>query len=276
MVPYNLMKCYFETDYLANFHYHNTVEDMLAPLATAGIRDIFWTQQGEGDFIYLKPEMSEIAHCAKMNGMAVMGVAAPYVFGPNRNCWSDDPLMRKTGVRLIENRMELAERLGARVVWIPAPSPLPQNRNHILKSLETLIAAADKHDVVLAVESCIEDEIAFVLDAFKTQRLGWCMQTALCSLGGRVDSLIKRFGDRLALVRASDATGYGLIRLLPFSGVIDWPSLLAKIKAVSPDVEFSLNVDVYSHLDCSQMEFLSRVRAAAERLALLWNRGIIK
>ena len=266
------MKCYFETDYLADFHYHSTVEAMLAPLATAGIHDIFWTQQGEGDFIYLKPEMSEIAHSVKKHGMAVMGVAAPHVFGPNRNCWSDDALMRKTGVRLIENRMELAARLGARIVWIPAPSPLPQNRDHILKSLETLIAAAEKRDVVLAVESCIEEELAFVLGAFQTKRLAWCMQTALCSLGGRIDSLLKRFGDRLALVRASDATGYGLVRLLPFTGCIDWPSLLAKVKAVSPDVELSLNVDVYSHLDCSQMEFLARARIAAEYIASIWNR----
>ncbi|MBQ7650386.1 MAG: TIM barrel protein [Victivallales bacterium] len=247
------------------------VEDMLAPLDSAGIHDIFWTQQGEGDFIYMKPEMSEIAHCVKEYGMSVAGVAAPHVFGPMRNCWSEDALQRKTGVRLIENRMELAARLGARIVWLPAPSPLAQNREHILKSLETLIAAAEKRNVTLAVESCIEEELAFVLDAFQTQRLGWCMQTALFSLGGRMDELLGRFGNRLALVRASDATGYGLMRLLPFSGVIDWPSLLAKVKAVSPDVEFSLNVDVYSHLDCSQMEFLARAKAAAEHIESLWN-----
>ena len=227
--------------------------------------------QGEGDFIYLKPEMDEIAHCVKAHEMEVMGVAAPHVFGPNRCCWSEDELQRQTGLRLIENRMELAERLGARLVWIPAPSPLPKNREHILQSLETLVLAAEEHNVVLAVESCIAEELSFVLDAFKTQRLAWCMQTALCAIGGSAERLLERFGGRLALVRASDATGYGLVRLLPFTGCIDWPSLLAKVKAVSPDAAFSLNIDVYSHLDCSQMEFLSRARKSAERLAELWD-----
>ncbi len=244
---------------------------MLAPLAAAGIKDIFWTQQGEGDFIYLKPEMQEIAQCMKRHHLTVAGVAVPHVFGPMRNCWSDDKLKRETGVKLVVNRMELAERLGARIVWLPAPSPLPPRRDFILQALEKMIVAAEKHDVVLSIESCIEDELAFVLNSYHERRLAWCMQTALCSLGGGVDALLGRFGDRLALVRASDATGYGLTRLLPLSGCIDWPSLLAKIKAASPDAMFSLNVDVYSHLDCSQMEFLSRAKNAAERLALLWN-----
>ncbi len=265
------MKCSFETDYLADFHYHCTVESILAPLAAAGIRDIFWNMQGEGDFIYLKPEMDEIAHCVKAHGMDVTGLAAPHVFGPNRCCWSEDELQRQSGLCLIENRMELAERLGARLVWIPAPSPLPKKRSHVMQSLENLILAADKHNVVLAVESCIAEELSFVLDAFSTHRLAWCMQTALCALGGSAGMLLERFGGRLALVRASDATGYGLARLLPFTGCIDWPSLLANVKAVSPDAAFSLDIDVYSHLDCSQMEFLSRVRKAAEGIAELWD-----
>ena len=84
--------------------------------------------------------------------------------------------------------------------------------------------------------------------------------------------LLKRYGDRLALVRAGDCTGYGMQRLLPFSSCIDWPTLIAEIAAVAPSAVLSLDVDVYSHLDCSQMEFLSRARRAGERLAELWGR----
>ena len=267
------MHCSFSTDYLADFHYNNSPEAMLAPIEAAGIKEIFWTQQGEGDFIYMKPEMREIELCVKRHNLTVDGVAAPHVPGPMRNCWSEDELKRKSGIRLIENRMELAERLGAPLVWLPAPSPLPCNKSHLMQTMERLLIAAKRHHITLAVESCREDELAFLLDNYPDDNLGWSMQTALCGLTGAFVPLLKRFGPRLALLRAGDAK-YGMLRRIPFSGCLEWQKMLSAVKAVAPEAMITLDVDVYSHLECSQMEFLTRSRKAGEQLTVLWEDSI--
>lgn len=265
------MKCSFPTDYLADFHYHNRPEDILKPIAEAGITSVFWTMQGEGDFIYMNPEINGIASIMKKYRISAHGVAAPRIAGPMRDCWSTDELTRKCGVKLVANRMQLAKKLGAALVWLPTPVPFPEDVTPIRRSMDAILEYARKYQVTIVLEACRNEELEYLLNAYPDKSLAWSLQTAVWSMGQKSRALLDKFGSRLLLIRAGDAYGYGLTRKLPFSGCINWTELLGELHKVAPQAELTLDVDVYSHLECSQMEFLTRARDAAKKLDDIWN-----
>ena len=174
----------------------------------------------------------------------VLSVHAPYE--PDRDISLLDEERRLTAVGYAEEALELASRLGAKLVVIHgSQDPIPEReRGYRLaqarKSLASLATKAEALNLRLALEMMPPEWLpAGVSEAFDMvqgldpQVVGFCLDTNHANLTGDLSEIVHALGPRIWNVHLSDNDGLKQRHWMPFQGVIDWQAFMKALDEVN-------------------------------------------
>ena len=85
-------------------------------IAEAGFTHYFWCHQWNTDFLYTKPELDEIKKVQKSAGLKLLDIHGSA--GSEKRWFSTTEYMRKAGVELVKNRLEMLDALEAEGVLV--------------------------------------------------------------------------------------------------------------------------------------------------------------
>lgn len=133
-----------------------------------------------------------------------------------------------------------------------------------------LADAAEQANVVLAIENLrsLPHGMA-VLDALDTPFVRACYDAGHHHCYGQDDTFLTRYGARLCAIHLHDNDGKGDQHRIPFTGTIDWPTEMARIKKTAYRGPMTLELGGLPELPME--EHLLAASAAAGRLIALWE-----
>ena len=167
-------------------------------------------------------------------------------FGASMDISSPDPAARSAGLQAATVALDLAVRIGSRmVVMHPSSEPIGSDARDARmeeskRSIETIAERAREAGCRLAIEllprTCLgrsAAELLHLLEGVDEATAGVCLDTN--HLMDRFDSLpevVHSLGPRLFALHCSDYDGVDEQHWPPLRGVIDWAAFLAALSAV--------------------------------------------
>jgi sugar phosphate isomerase/epimerase len=145
------------------------------------------------------------------------------------------------------------------------------NRDAARRSIEALATAAEPLGVRIAVEVIPNDlsrpsSLAQLIDEdIEHANVGICLDCGHARLDGDVADAIETVSGHLAAVDVHDTRGRTDDHLVPFDGVIDWPSALTTVRKVGYDGALTFELSARG----STKDTLARARDARHRLEAL-------
>lgn len=153
--------------------------------------------------------------------------------------------VRLGAVARIEEEMELARALGARLVvvhasWDPiAPGERGQRWAQARRSLTRLVEKARGLSLRLALETqkrgYLPDSTADaveMLDGLDPALIGYCLDANHSNLTDSLPDTVRALGPRIWNIHLSDNDGMDERHWMPFRGVIDWQAFMAALREV--------------------------------------------
>jgi len=220
-------------------------------IAEAGFTHIHWCHQWNTDYVYLLKEIDQIAAWLDDFGLILNDLHSTEGIA---NYWvSSDESRRQNGVGLIKNRIQLAARLGGDVIIQHAQmDPLGDGNIRLFwpqlqKSLADLEPFARAYGVRIAFENLLNnfETLKMLFDNYAPDYIGLCLDTGHANMiPGHLDRL-SAFKDRLISIHLHDNDGQSDQHKLPFTGSLDWESVVRFI-AESP-YQKCINLEVGIH-----------------------------
>ncbi len=208
----------------------------LKAIAEAGFTHLHWCHQWCTDYLYGKYELAQIKKWLKEYGLTLMDIHGSA--GTEKCYCSAEEYMRKEGVDLVRNRIEMLSELegtGVLMMHIPhrkaagnAPD-LPECLIAMRRSLDELVPYLEKHHILLAVENMWADNfevIREVLNEYPEHLIGLCYDSGHANdpaLYGMDHLYDLRY--RLQALHLHDNDGTGDQHQPPFYGNVDWERL---------------------------------------------------
>ncbi len=233
------MKLSLNTSYLGDT---GREEHCLRSIKAAGFDSIQWIHDWNSDYMYAPSEMEQIADWLSTYGLVMGDLHASK--GIRKDYMSFNEYERKAGVELIENRVDLAARCGARVIVLHMPIPtalwnsprLDDLYDRVFRSLDELRPYCIDKDVRIAIENLVQtdyrketEQFERLFERYDADFLGLCYDSghAHCAFRGAGESVgfLERFADRLLSVHLTDNDGRGDAHWVPFSGTVDWTGI---------------------------------------------------
>jgi sugar phosphate isomerase/epimerase len=250
----------------------------LERIAAAGFTHVHWCHHWNTDFLYAKPEIDQIERWFAEYNLRLLNLHASQ--GKEKYWCSLFEYQRQAGVELVQNRIQMAARLGADVVIIHVPSEAsPDVRQELLgpvrRSLDELLPFAQSHGVRIAVENMETDDFGMLttlLEAYDVSVLGLCYDSGHGNIDGRGLDNLEKVKARLIALHLHDNDGTSDQHKNPLTGTVDWERL-ARLIAESP-YEKCLNLEVMIQNSGiqDQAEFLRQAYVAGEKLAGIVDR----
>ncbi len=259
-------------------------EPYLRRIADAGFSHVHWAYHYHTDFIYSRYEIDQIAAWLDAFGLRLLDLHASC--GVEKKYYSLREYERLAGVELVRNRIEMAARLGGRVVilHIPGePEEEPQRglfRSQVQKSMDALQRHAADNGVRIAMENLDRANVRHLKRLFAQYDpsfLGFCYDSGHGNLYDRALTDLEAFKDRLIAVHLHDNDGSGDQHLPLFTGTVDWERLAAVLARSAYDRCVSMelmtaNVEIDSEESFLESAYRDGVRfsemIAAERAKL--------
>jgi sugar phosphate isomerase/epimerase len=245
----------------------------LERIAAAGFTHVHWCHQWNTDFLYAKSEINQIARWLAEYNLRLLNLHASQ--GKEKYWCSFLEYQRQAGVELVENRLQMAARLGAEVIILHAPTKVsPEVREKTLgpvrKSLDKLASFAQRHGVRIALENMGEDDFGMLetlLAEYPINFLGLCYDSGHGNLGGRGLEHLERVKERLIAVHLHDNDGSDDQHKIPFTGSVDWERLAGILATSSYQQCLNLEVVIQETGISDEAEFLRQTHLAGEKLA---------
>ena len=109
----------------------------------------------------------------------------------------------------------------------PEPAPIGEVG---LSRFKKIAEAAEKNEVILALENSILDEyFCYLLDNIKSDYFKVCYDSGHHHAFGRNIDILARYGDRLAATHLHDNDGARDIHMMPLDGTMDWEEVGRKL-----------------------------------------------
>lgn len=182
--------------------------------------------------------------------------------GPDGDVWAD--LLRKSILSAGRTSVPALILHAARGTKPPPVSSIGFSR------FRRLADAAEEAGVLLAVENLrsLGHGMA-VLDALDTPSVRACYDAGHHSCYGQDNTFLDRYGARIAAIHLHDNDGTDDQHRIPFTGVIDWPAEMARIKKTAYRGPLTLELGGLPELPMK--EHLLAASAAADRLIALYE-----
>jgi sugar phosphate isomerase/epimerase len=255
---------------------HGCPQPYLQRIATAGFSHVHWAYHYNTDFLYSRCEIEQIAAWLDEYGLKLLDLHASH--GVEKNYLSALECERLAGVELIENRMEMAARLGSDVIilHIPAEPGTEADKEvfhtQLRKSLDTLRVSSARHGVRIAAENLFPDNFALLdglFDEYEADFLGLCYDAGHDNIESGTFEGLRALKERLISVHLHDNQGTADDHNLVFSGTVDWSRLAEILAASTYDKCVSLEVMTW-HAACTDEEdFLVQAHAGGRRLSAM-------
>ena len=192
---------------------------------------------------------------------------------------SADAKAREGALAETERALFIARRIPFRTFVVHLGRPRTDgvtggtNRDAARRSIEALAAAAEPLGVRVAIEVIPNDlsraeSLTQLLDReIEHDNVGICLDIGHARLEGDVADAIELVSGHLAAVDIHDNRGRSDDHLVPFEGVIDWPSVLTTIQKVGYDGPLTFEPAPRG----APKDTLARARDASRRLELLMH-----
>ncbi len=223
------------TDY-ANVHADDCPEPYLRHIAEAGYSHVHWCHQWLGDFVYSDAEIEQIGLWLKEFGLGVTDIHGSA--GQQKAWMALEEYRRLAGVELVENRIQMAARLGTDVVIMHLPPHMNAEEkgpqwDQARKTLDELEPCARRCGVRIALENGDFDLIERLLGLYAEDYIGLCYDCGHGNHGNMsgsgLDRLEAGMKDRVISVHLHDNDGVSDLHDIPFRGTVDWPRLACLI-----------------------------------------------
>ena len=217
----------------------NSPEPYLELIAEAGFTHLHWCHQWNTDFLYGKAEISQIGFWLKQYGLPLLDIHGSA--GKEKCFFSDTEYIRKAGVELVLNRVRMFAELGGQggvIMHIPSIrsdcsaaelEKYPRYAEPLMRSLDELMPALEKYQVLIAVENMQNDNfelIGRVIHDFPAEYFGITYDSGHGNIApdhGREQ--IGKYKDRLEVLHLNDNDGISDLHMLPGTGTVDWESM---------------------------------------------------
>ena len=198
---------------------------------------------------------------------------------------------RRFEIDCLEQLIGLCPRSGVRVIvlhpggcrGVEGARELDRVRALNVEALSHLAPLAARHGVNLALENMARvggkrqfgaaiRELQEVLRAVGAPNLGVCLDTSHARLAGEdIPAAIESLGQTLVATHISDNLGTHDDHLLPYSGTIDWPPVLAALERVG--YAGLLNLEIPGEIACPLPILRLKARHALRLLELMSGAG---
>lgn len=216
-------------------------EPYLRRISDTGFSHIHWCHEWSTDYLYQKGEIEEIRLYLKKYDLKLLDLHASS--GVRKNWASNDETEREAGEALVQNRIDMAEKLDCNVIIMHVPEKLTDS---LLKSLDALEAYAGKRQVKIAIENGSFGVIEGLFSQYGPHYLGLCYDAGHGNIDGNGLENLDRFKERLISIHLHDNDGVRDLHNFLFSGTLDWKTLAKLIAASSYDRCVSMEVAVYN------------------------------
>jgi len=225
------------TDYLTD---HGDPSPCLKRIADAGFTHIHWCHHWKTDFIYTRGEIDQISRWLADYGLRLLDLHGSV--GPEKNWTSPCEYIRRAGVELVKNRIDMTARLGGGVTIMHIHDATCHDP--VMKSLDALEKYAKSRGVRIAIENGVFQDIRHVLTRWGPDYVGLCYDSGhgnlICNGLDELDGL----KDRLISIHLHDNDGASDQHKLLFSGTVDWPRLASLLARSSYDKCVSMEVSM--------------------------------
>jgi sugar phosphate isomerase/epimerase len=187
---------------------------------------------------------------------------------------SADADERESAVAETERALHIGRRIPFGVFVIHLGRPRADgvrggtNRDAARRSLDALAAAAQPLGIRIAVEvipndlSRAESLTHLLEEDVEAENVGICLDTGHASLDDDVADAIEVVSGHLIAIDVHDNRGRADDHLVPFDGVIDWPSTVTTVQKVGYDGAMTFELSARG----STKDALARTRAARDRI----------
>ena len=243
----------------------------LIKIAEAGFDGVQWIHHWCTDFIYTKPEISQIGkwlRCCHLELFDLHGTD-----GVEKRWYSETEYERQAGVELVKNRVEMTRELGGKVVVMHIPRLIPDNSgkwDQLRKSLDETEKFCADRDVKIAVENIFYDEfngIGKLMSEYSPNFLGICYDSGHGNMGRLGLSRLARFPDRLLALHLHDNNGYDDQHKPLFSGTIDWNELAETVAKTTYSGPLTLETGIRNSGISDEAVFLKQEFEDSRKLA---------
>ena len=263
------------TDFRGEFSKIEDIESCLREIAEAGFSHIHWCFEWTGDYYYSKAEMYQIREWMEKYGLKAKSLHASngsnfgWCDGHYRKDYtSDTEFNRIAGRELIENRVELAQIIGATEIVLHMYLPFldfqdkPETKEvfyrQAFRSLDELEPFCKERNVRICIENLFEapgelqlEQFDLLFARYPKEFLGFCLDTGHANLvwgDSFIEVLTERYKDRLFSIHMHDNKGWGDepgcgdAHRLPGEGTIDWKRLMGVLRTSAYELPWTLEV----------------------------------
>ena len=248
-------------------------EPSLRRIAEAGFSHVHWCHQWNTDFVYAEPELAALEGWFRELRLTLNDVHGSV--GPEKNWGSAREHERLAGVELVQNRIELAARLGADVVIMHlAPNTTDEVGGEaywerMWRSFDALEPFARARGVRIAIENGDFDAIGRVLGRYPPDTVGLCYDSGHGNCSGDGLDRLERVLDRLIAIHLHDNDGEGDQHKLLFSGTLDWPRLAALLARSPYAKPISMENTMAKYEGADEAEWLAQAFERGTRFAAM-------
>jgi len=202
--------------------------------AAAGFKAVHWCQNwARKPVLYDREYCLRVKRLADENGLRVADIHAYSGIDPGLTC--DEELFLSVNA----NRMEFANAVGADVLVVHLPlrrkCELTEAVDEASRVLGKLRAPSARFALRVAVENlgppaCVPEFFDALFGRFEADFLGFCYDSGHALMFNCAD-FIRRYGHRLIATHLHDNDGSSDQHRLPGEGKVDWPMVVAALKA---------------------------------------------
>ncbi len=232
------MELALATDYAGEAYDLQTVWEALRESAEHGITHVHWAHGWQGDHFYTPEEMRSIQDRLREYGLQLKGIhaSAGWIYERKEGMYKRPPLgnppcdyasldeeVRRSGVELIRNRLELANLTGAQEIVLHLQLPYVRFEQEegfrdafyaqVWKSLDAAVDIAQTYGVRICLENLVGTPEQYQIEEFdqlfaryRAEAVGFCFDTGHGQLTNPADPLhlARRYQDRLYAMHLND------------------------------------------------------------------------
>ena len=248
-------------------------EPYLRLIAEAGLTHVHWVHHWNTDFLYASVEVDQIRAWLRNYHLALLDIHAS---DGQEKCWSSSlEYERLAGVELVQNRVDMAARLGSDVIVMHVlnltdPALSDRRWAQLLKSLDALQPYAREDGVRIALENTSDASVAHIQQLFSLygpDYLGLCYDSGHGNLTGHGLDQLDLVRDRLIAVHLHDNDGQADQHKVPFTGTVDWNRLAQLIARSSYRKCVSMESNMSHFGSDDEHAFLQQAYSAGMKLS---------